>query len=46
MKATIGFAGRVITRYGEEKHEMPSLFQTAEYVKDHGGIDLWLKENI
>ena len=38
-KATIGFAGsRVIQDTVRET--LPDEFQTAEYVKDHGGIDL------
>ena len=38
-KATIGFAGRrVITDTVRET--LPEEFQTSEYVKEHGGIDL------
>ena len=38
-KATIGFAGRRVIQ--DTVHEtLPEEFQTAEYVKDHGGIDL------
>jgi len=38
-KATIGFAGRRVIQ--DTVHEtLPDEFQTAEYVKDHGGIDL------
>ena len=38
-KATIGFAGRRVIEQtiGET---LPEGFQTAEYIKDHGGIDL------
>ena len=38
-KATIGFAGRRVIEQtiGET---LPEKFQTAEYIKDHGGIDL------
>ena len=38
-KATIGFAGRRVIQdtVGET---LPEEFQTAEYVKEHGGIDL------
>ena len=38
-KATIGFAGRRVIEQtiGET---LPEGFQTSEYIKDHGGIDL------
>ena len=38
-KATIGFAGRRVIE-STVKETLPEEFQTAEYVKDHGGIDL------
>ena len=38
-KATIGFAGRRVIE-STVKETLPDEFQTAEYVKDHGGIDL------
>ena len=38
-KATIGFAGRRVIQ-DTVKETLPDEFQTAEYVKDHGGIDL------
>ena len=38
-KATIGFAGRRVIQ-DTVKETLPQEFQTAEYVKDHGGIDL------
>ena len=38
-KATIGFAGRRVIE-NTVKETLPEEFQTAEYVKDHGGIDL------
>ena len=38
-KATIGFAGRRVIQ-DTVKETLPEEFQTAEYVKDHGGIDL------
>ncbi len=38
-KATIGFAGRRVIQ-DTVRETLPSEFQTAEYVKDHGGIDL------
>ena len=44
-KATIGFAGaRVIQDTVRET--LPDEFQTAEYVKDHGGIDLSCRKTI
>ncbi len=38
-KATIGFAGRRVIQ-DTVRETLPNEFQTAEYVKDHGGIDL------
>ena len=38
-KATIGFAGRRVIA-DTVRETLPEEFQTAEYVKDHGGIDL------
>ena len=38
-KATIGFAGRRVIE-DTVRETLPSEFQTAEYVKEHGGIDL------
>ncbi len=38
-KATIGFAGRRVIQ-DTVRESLPQEFQTAEYVKDHGGIDL------
>jgi acetyl-CoA carboxylase carboxyl transferase subunit beta len=38
-KATIGFAGRRVIQ-DTVRETLPEEFQTAEYVKDHGGIDL------
>ena len=41
-KATIGFAGRRVIQ-DTVRETLPDEFQTAEYVKDHGGIDLVIK---
>ena len=38
-KATIGFAGRRVIQ-DTVRETLPDQFQTAEYVKDHGGLDL------
>jgi acetyl-CoA carboxylase carboxyl transferase subunit beta len=38
-KATIGFAGRRVIQ-DTVRETLPDQFQTAEYVMDHGGIDL------
>ena len=38
-KATIGFAGKRVIQ-DTVKETLPEEFQTAEYVKEHGGIDL------
>ncbi len=38
-KATIGFAGRRVIQ-DTVRETLPDQFQTAEYVRDHGGIDL------
>ena len=38
-KATIGFAGRRVIQ-DTVRETLPDEFQTAEYIKDHGGIDL------
>ena len=38
-KATIGFAGRRVIQ-DTVRETLPEEFQTAEYVKDHGGIDI------
>ena len=38
-KATIGFAGRRVIQ-DTVRETLPDEFQTAEYFKDHGGIDL------
>ena len=38
-KATIGFAGRRVIQ-DTVRETLPNEFQTAEYVKEHGGIDL------
>ena len=38
-KATIGFAGRRVIQ-DTVRETLPDEFQTAEYVRDHGGIDL------
>ena len=38
-KATIGFAGRRVIE-DTVRETLPEELQTAEYVKDHGGIDL------
>ncbi len=38
-KAVIGFAGRRVIQ-DTVRETLPDEFQTAEYVKDHGGIDL------
>ena len=38
-KATIGFAGRRVIQ-DTVRETLPEEFQKAEYVKDHGGIDL------
>ena len=38
-KATIGFVGRRVIQ-DTVRETLPEEFQTAEYVKDHGGLDL------
>ena len=38
-KATIGFAGKRVIQ-DTVKETLPDEFQTAEYVQEHGGIDL------
>ena len=38
-KATIGFAGRRVIQ-DTVRETLPEEFQTAEYVQDHGGLDL------
>ena len=38
-KATIGFAGAK-SNQDTVRETLPEEFQTAEYIKDHGGIDL------
>ena len=38
-KATIGFAGRRVIE-DTVRETLPEEFQTAEYVQEHGGIDL------
>ena len=38
-KATIGFAGRRVIQ-DTVRETLPEEFQTAEYVKEHGGLDL------
>ena len=38
-KAIIAFAGRRVIQ-DTVKEELPEEFQTAEFVKEHGGIDL------
>ena len=38
-KATIGFAGKRVIQ-DTVRETLPEEFQTAEYVKDHGGLDL------
>ena len=38
-KSVIAFAGRRVIQ-NTVKEELPEDFQTAEFVKDHGGIDL------
>ena len=38
-KATIGFAGRRVIQ-DTVRETLPEEFQTAEYVKEHGGIDM------
>ncbi len=38
-KATIGFAGRRVIQ-DTVRETLPEEFQTAEYVKEHGGIDI------
>ena len=38
-KATIGFAGRRVIQ-NTVRETLPEEFQTAEYVKEHGGLDL------
>ena len=38
-KATIAFAGKRVIQ-DTVRETLPQEFQTAEYVKDHGGIDL------
>ena len=38
-KATLGFAGRRVIQ-DTVRETLPDEFQTAEYVKEHGGIDL------
>ena len=38
-KATIGFAGRRVIQ-DTVRETLPEEFQSAEYVKDHGGIDM------
>ena len=38
-KSVIGFAGRRVIQ-DTVRETLPDNFQTAEYVKDHGGIDL------
>ena len=38
-KATIGFAGRRVIQ-DTVRETLPNEFQTAEYVQEHGGIDL------
>ena len=38
-KATIGFAGRRVIQ-DTVRETLPEEFQTAEYVQEHGGIDL------
>ncbi len=49
-KSVIAFAGRRVIQ-NTVKEELPEDFQTAEFVKDHGGIDLvvekkYLRSNI
>ena len=39
QKATVGFAGRRVIQ-DTVKETLPEEFQTAEYVQEHGGIDL------
>ena len=38
-RATIGFAGRRVIQ-DTVRETLPEEFQTAEYVKEHGGIDM------
>ena len=38
-KSVIGFAGRRVIQ-DTVRETLPDDFQTAEYVKDHGGLDL------
>ena len=38
-KSVIGFAGRRVIQ-DTVRETLPDNFQTAEYVKDHGGLDL------
>ena len=38
-KATVGFAGRRVIQ-DTVRENLPEEFQTSEYVRDHGGIDL------
>ncbi len=49
-KAIVAFAGRRVIE-STVKEELPENFQTAEFVKEHGGIDLvverkYLKQSI
>ena len=43
-KATVGFAGRRVIQ-DTVKETLPEEFQAAEYVQEHGGIDLVIEEN-
>ena len=38
-KAVVGFAGRRVIQ-DTVRETLPEEFQTAEYVRDHGGLDL------
>ena len=42
-KSVIGFAGRRVIQ-DTVRETLPDDFQTAEYVKDHGGLDLIVEE--
>ena len=43
-KAVVGFAGRRVIQ-DTVRETLPEEFQTAEYVRDHGGLDLVVERN-
>ena len=44
-KATIGFAGRRVIQ-DTVRETLPSNFQTSEYIKDNGGIDIVVERHL